>query len=144
MDTNLIFKTCHDLFSIPKTIMSSTWYTIQGLWPFLPWLILLVIGIWILFEIKTRNGNWHWNAKNGFSKYFNSFVGSGTYALLQAISYFILTFIFGNGIYCFGWPLILHYIVYRLTSKILNATGFWLYEKQPSTKPKFKYRKKRY
>jgi hypothetical protein len=89
--------------------------------------ILFILAIWIVFEIITRHGVVHYNSQNGFSPTFNRVVGSGTYLLLQAIVYAVLSFIFGDNIYIHVWPYAVHLIVFALTKLFLNLVGFWVY-----------------
>jgi len=110
---------------IPKSVSGLAWEIITRLWPWY-WLgIILLLGAWIFFEIKTRYGNAHYNSKNGFSPPFNSFVGSGTYLGLQALVYLLFTLIFGDAAYCIPWSYAMHLIVFASTGHILHEIGFW-------------------
>lgn len=130
MDWTLVIKACQEFSAIPKTEISAFWYLIQHTFPLAPWIVISGFLLWILFEIKTRNGNWHYNSANGYSPPFNRVIGGGSYIFFQTLFYFLLTFIFGDGVYCYGWPLIMHYIVYLLTRESLIKTGFWVYRKK--------------
>ena len=119
-----------------NTIYATAWKLIVALWPWYWLLIMLSLGGWIAYEIITRNGTAHYNSDNGFSPVFNSFVGSGMYAVLQALLFFVLTLLFGVGVYCFVWPFAIHVLIFLSTGRLLHAIGFWPRLEQP-------YRKKR-
>lgn len=114
------------------------WKIITSLWPW-HWLwISLALILWIIFEIKTRNGTAHYNSENGFSPTFNRFVGSGTYLGLQTLLFLIFKLIFGEGAYCMTWPHAVHAIVFMSTGLLLHLSGFWPYLKEPRRKRRFR------
>ena len=115
-----------------KSTAGILWAIIKELWrPF--WLpISIILIVWVLYEVATRNGNAHYNSKNGFSPGFNRFVGAGTYLLFQALTYAILSFVFGNEIYAQAWPYGFHLVTFLSTGLFLNLTGFWVYWKLPT------------
>ena len=127
--------------SAPHSTASILWGVITALWPWRWLLIVMGIICWVVFEITTRNGTVHYNSENGFSPSFNRFVGAGTYVGFQALVYLLLELIFGEGIYCIGWPFALHVIVFGSTGLFLHAIGFWPYLVEPGTRRK--YRRKR-
>lgn len=103
------------------------WEVITTLWSS-HWLsISIFLIVFILYEIVTRNGNVHYNSKNGFSPTFNRVIGSGTYLLFQGILYACLHFIFGDSIYQHPWPYFLHLLVFGFTGFSLRRIGFWVY-----------------
>lgn len=110
---------------IPESISAMLWNVITTLWPWYWLVIVLALGVWIFYEIKTRNGTAHYNSKNGFSPPFNSFVGSGTYLGLQGLVYLLMTFILGDVAYCVPWTYALHVAAFLGTGHLLNAIGFW-------------------
>lgn len=128
--------------SIPHSIAGILWSIITMLWSW--YWVLIVVGLigWIVFEIVTRNGTMHYNSENGFSPPFNRFVGAGTYLGFQTLIYLLLKLIFGDGVYCMGWPLVLHLAVFGTTGLFLYGIGFWPYLVEPGTRRK--YRRKRY
>jgi hypothetical protein len=86
-----------------------------------------MLVLWVIFEIFTRDGRWHYNSKNGFSPSFNRFIGSGAYLLFQAGTIYLLVTFFGSGIYCTPLPYIIHLIIFGLTKLFLLAIKFWVY-----------------
>lgn len=115
-----------------ESISAKIWFIIQFLWPWYWFLIILLITIWTIFEIITRHGNAHFNSDNGFSPLFNSFVGSGTYILLQYLTYLVLESVSGPGVYCRPWSYIIHFVVFLLTGGLLFILGFWVYWRLPN------------
>lgn len=107
------------------------WTVISWLWSW--WGLAVVCGlvVWVIFEILTRHGNLHYNSDNGFSPTFNRVVGSGTYLVFQGILYFILTKIFGTGVYCKPISYAVHVSVFFLTKLFLYGIGFWVYLDRP-------------
>ncbi|HUX36200.1 MAG TPA: hypothetical protein VMV71_04190 [Candidatus Paceibacterota bacterium] len=119
---------CQQIFSAKtKSMAAQFWAAVQALW-FQYWLwILIGLAAWILFEILTRNKGIHYDSENGFSPAFNIVVGSGVYILFQAITYFVLRLIFGDGVYCSPLPYIIHTAIFGLTWLFLRLIGFWVY-----------------
>ena len=108
-----------------SSISSFVWQVIFYLWPW-KWIwAVLILGIWVIREIITRNGTSHYNSKNGFSPAFNSFVGSGTFLGFQTILLLGFEKIFGESVYCMTWPYIIHFVVFASTGLFLYAIGFW-------------------
>ncbi len=100
------------------------WFAIKSLWPWY-WLLIVVLLIaWIIFEIATRHGGAHYNSQNGFSPLFNSFVGSGTYALLQYLTYLALKKPFGPGVYCHPWSYLIHLTIFYQLVVCCGCLGF--------------------
>lgn len=127
--------------SAVSSFSAMIWKIIVYLWPW-KWLaIVVLISVWILFEIKTRFGTFHYNSENGFSPSFNRFVGSGSYLGLQTLLFVVLKLIFGNIVYCFSWSYALHVLVFVSTGILLNVSGFWPYLKEPGHRRKRKYRR---
>ena len=123
---------------IPSVNSASAWiwFAIESLWPWYWFLISLTLIAWIIFEIITRNGSAHYNSKNGFSPLFNSFVGSGTYALFQYFTHLFLNKSLGSGVYCRPWSYLIHFIIFLSTGGLLFISGFWVYWKMPGEKKK--------
>jgi len=119
------------LVGATKSTASMFWSIVTSLWSNYWQIILPIIGLWIVYEVITRNGSIHYNSKNGFSPTLNRVIGSGTYLLLQTIFYLILHFVFGDNIYTYSWTYILHVIIFVLTGFLLNLSGFWVYWKTP-------------
>ncbi len=114
-----------------KSMVAWIWFAIKFLWPWYWLLIVVALVLWTAFEIASRHGGAHYNSKNGFSPLFNSFVGSGTYALFQYLTYLILQKLLGDGIYCQPWSYVIHIFVFILTGGLLYFSGFWVYWKLP-------------
>lgn len=119
------------IISMAQSTPAYWWMIITNLWSAYWILIVLILVVWIIFEIKTRNGTAHYNSENGFSPTLNRFVGGGTYFGLQAFLFFILKTIFGEGVYCFPLPYIFHLAVFLSTGLLLHFSGFWPYLKEP-------------
>lgn len=129
---------------IPESVSGIMWAIITSLWPWY-WLgVTLFLGGWIFYEIKTRNGISHYNSKNGFSPPFNSFIGSGTYLVLQGLLYLLFTLTLGDAAYCVPWPYALHLIVFLSTGLLLNAIGFWPEVRTGSPKRRWYLRRKKF
>jgi len=131
------------IISVPFASSASSflWQIILLLWPWY-WLgIFLFLITWIIWEIITRNGTAHYNSKNGFSPSFNRFVGSGTYAGLQALVYLFFEKFFGDSVYCMVWPYEIHLVVFLSSGLLLHLSGFWPYLWEPSGQ---RYHKKRH
>jgi len=113
------------LIPVASSISSFIRRIILLLWPW-HWLwIILALIIWVVWEIATKNGTAHYNSKNGFSPGFNSFVGSGTFTGFQAILLLLFEKIFGESVYCMGWPYAVHFAVFASTGLFLYVVGFW-------------------
>ena len=137
-----------------SSISAFIWQAVLFLWPWnWIWISLIIIG-WIFWEIATRNGNSHYNSKNGFSPSFNIFVGSGLYWGIQAILLLIFEKVFGRLAYCIPLPYAVHASILVLSALFLHWIGFWPelrffknrrrnYSKKRNRK-KHKRRKKRY
>jgi hypothetical protein len=117
------------------------WKGITFLWPWYWFLIVLVLGAWIAFEIVTRFGNAHYNSENGFSPMFNRFVGSGSYLLVHSLLLLGLSKIFGNGVYCGPTPYVLHALAFGLVGLTLHLSGFWPYLIEPGGRGRRKRRR---
>lgn len=132
MDFNQIFLTGGMLCSIGKSIFGSTysflWSAITYLGFFKCFLIIIVIILWIIWEIGTRYKH-SYNSENGFTPIFNSFVGASIYFWSQEFIYISLEKFFTEAVYCFKWPYILHVSIFIFTGLLLNITGFWRYWK---------------
>lgn len=107
------------------TIVKTLW---SSYWPF----ILVFLTGWVIWELVTKNGGFHYNSENGFSPTFNRVVGSGVYLLLQGGVYLVISKISGNDAYMNIWPYSIHLIVFLSTGLFLNLVGFWKYWKLPS------------
>ena len=132
MDQDFIAKllpnVCKQIFDFgEKSSAAQFWQIITVFWSEYWLWILTGLIVWIIYEVLTRHGNAHYNSKNGFSPTFNKVVGSGMYLLFQSITYFVLTFIFGAGIYCTVLPYFIHPIIFFLTWVFLIAINFWIY-----------------
>ena len=106
------------------TIVKTLW---SSYWPF----ILMFLAGWVIWELVTRNGGFHYNSENGFSPTFNRVVGSGMYLLFQGGVYAIISKFFGNEVYYHFWPYSIHILVFLSTGLFLNFVGFWKYWKLP-------------
>jgi len=122
-----------------SSFSDALWTTIRYLWPWYWFLILIALGAWVIFEIRTRYTTVNYRSQNGFTPTFNRFVGSGTYLSLQTILFLILTTIFGTYAYCLKWPIALHLLIFLGSGLLLNYIGFWVYLKEPERK-RFKRR----
>src|SRR3989344_5681913 len=107
-------------WTIVKTLWSSYW----------PYILMFLAG-WVIWELVTRNGGFHYNSENGFSPTFNRVVGSGMYLLLQGGVYAIISKFSGNEAYYHIWPYSFHILVFLSTGLFLNLVGFWKYWKLP-------------
>lgn len=131
MDYNQIFS-IGTLCSLGKSIFGSTFsflwsiITFIGFWYSL--LILMMVVVWIIVEILTRNTH-AYNSENGFTSLFNSFLGASMYFWLQALLYVILEKFFTEMVYCFKWPYLLHILVFLFTGFLLHIIGIWPYWK---------------
>ena len=122
----LIGEMCQVIaMSTAPSLSSFVWRGILYLWPWKWILIVLAIGGWTAWEIVTRNGNYHYNSKNGFSPTFNSFVGSGTFLLFQSVLLLVFEKIIGGNIYCMVWPYVVHLFIFISTGLFLHFIGFW-------------------
>ena len=119
------------IVSIPQSIAGWFWMIVKIVWTTYWLYIIIFLTIWTIWELITRNGGMHYNSENGFSPTYNSFVGSGVYALFQVLTYTILTKIFDNEIYVNIWPYPIHIFVFLGTGLFLNLVGFWKYWKLP-------------
>ena len=87
------------------TIVKTLW---SSYWPF----ILIFLTGWVIWELVTRNGGFHYNSENGFSPTFNRVVGSGMYLLLQGGVYLVISKLSGNEAYSHIWPYPIHIAVF--------------------------------
>ena len=128
VNSTLVPQICKLLFeSPPKSNAGQTWFLITNFWS-QNWIwITIILILWVIFEIFTRNGRGHYNSKNGFSPLFNRFIGSGVYLIFQAVMVYLLVTLFGRGVYCTPWPYIVHPIIFILTRFFLLAIKFWVY-----------------
>lgn len=126
--SKLLPDMCKQIFSSGQASPTAMlWHVIATVWSgHWPWIVAVLI-IWIIFEFFTRNGTAHYNSKNGFSPTFNTVIGSLVYFLFQTLAYFLLTLIFGSGIYCTPLPYIVHPIIFYLTWRFLIKIKFWVY-----------------
>lgn len=108
-----------------SSLSAFVWQIILYLWPWKWILVVLAIGGWTAWEIFTRNGNAHYNSKNGFSPGFNSFVGSGLYWGIQALILLLFAKVFGESIYCMPLPYVIHSSILVLVYLFLHEIGFW-------------------
>ena len=93
-------------------------------WPY----ILLVLVLFVVYELLAWNGGWHYNSRNGFSPGFNRLVGSGVFALYSAIFFAFIHFVFGDNVYFEQvWPYLVHASAFPLTWLTLRKIGFWVY-----------------
>ncbi len=126
---NPLLSLCPLLSSIPQTERQLLWSIIYSTWP---WNLILisVLILWIVFEIKNRHGKVLYRSKkgNGYTPLFNKFVGSATYFALQALIPLVLSFIFGDAIYCMFLPYVVHLFMFWFTWYFLkNIVKFWVY-----------------
>lgn len=118
---------CELASSIPHSIAAAIVTWVQLLWPKYIVIIFTVLTGWVFFEIKTRNGTWHYNSKNGFSPQFNSFIGAGTFAIFQGLMYGLFNLFTWGGAYCIPWLTALYLIPFGLTAWFLvDIAGFWV------------------
>jgi hypothetical protein len=128
---SLFSAICKPIAPEIQSLASAFWQFIMALWPWhWMWIAPLLLG-WIIFEIATRNGNWHYNSKNGFSPAFNIVVGSGTYLLIQTLTYFLLKLALGDAAYCNPIAYFVHIFTFISTGGLLFFSGFWVYWKFP-------------
>lgn len=141
---DLIGNACQSYsIAVSSSISSIIWQMITFLWPW-NWIwISLAIVAWILWEVKTRYGNAHYNSANGFSPAFNRFIGSGMYTLTQIPLFLVLSNAYGGKAYCFRLPYALHIGLFSFVGLILYFSGFWPYLKEPGRKRARKYRRLR-
>ena len=146
MDLNTILEIFSNNFCSISDVPSSQsffgqfWKGVTSAPPEMLWFVVLVLLFWVIKELVMRNKN-KYNSANGFTPDFNKMVGSLNYVILQVLTYFLLSFVFGNAIYCMPWPYVAHAIVFSLNWTILNAVGFWP-DKPKIKKKKFYKRKK--
>lgn len=112
---------------VVSSVSDALWTIIRYLWPWYGLLIILALGAWVAWEIRTRHTKVTFRSKNGFTPDFNRFVGSGTYLLIQTLTFLILTSIFGDFVYCLKWPIALHLLTFYLTHRLLKGIRFWVY-----------------
>lgn len=110
---------------LASSLSAFVWQVILYLWPWKWILVVLAIGGWTAWEIFTRNGNSHYNSKNGFSPGFNSFVGSGLYWGIQALLLLFFEKVMGDYVYCLPLPYIFHVSLLVIVALFLNKIGFW-------------------
>ncbi len=134
-----IGDTCSILFiPLASSASSFVWQIIYFLWSWNGlWILIGLVG-WVVFELATRNGKFHYNSENGFSPAFNIFVGSGLYWGIQSLLLILLEKLFGQSVYCFVWPYPVHLIIFASTGILLHVTGFWPYLKEPGAKRSYK------
>ena len=124
--TDLLLGSVCSAFSILNTssAFGQFWKGVFSLPPSL--LLFIVFGILflVLKEIIMRGSN-SYNSANGFTPAFNSFVGSFTYVGLQTVTFLLLSFVFGQSIYCMPWPYVAHIFVFVTTGLFLHLIGFW-------------------
>lgn len=125
-----------------STLHQMMWQFVQLLWSWYALFIVISLVIWIIYEVLTRNGTVHYNSENGFSPIFNSFVGSGVYTGLQTLLFLTFTYVFGDWIYCFGWPIVVHIVIFKLTGYLLHYIGFWPRVEKPGRKKMYKKRRR--
>lgn len=106
------------------TIISTIW---SSYWPF----ILPGMALWVVWELITRNGGFHYNSQNGFSPSFNRVVGAGVFTLFQGTVYVVIDKLTGSEAYYHIWPYPIHIATFFLTGLFLNLVGFWVYWKLP-------------
>lgn len=117
------------LLFVPNTVAAKLWWMITSIWSEYWLYIIGFLTIWIILEILTRNGSVHYNSKNGFSPMFNRFVGSGTLLFFQFVIHLVFTKLFGNEVYLYVWPYVIHLTGFFMTGSFLNLVGFWKYWK---------------
>lgn len=122
---------CQIARPVAASLEAQLWQVITLLWPWWWLLIILILGVWIVFEIVTRFGTAHYNSENGFSPMFNRFVGSGSYLLVHAVLLLGLSKIFGSGVYCGPTPYALHVVAFGAVGLTLHLSGFWPYMVHP-------------
>jgi hypothetical protein len=112
---------CGAISSMSKSWRTQFWFLVTSI----GWVGWLVVGagivVWTEIEIIGGFGT----SSNGFSWRFNVMIGSVTFTIFQAIIAFILSTIFGDGIYCLGWPLALHLLPFGLTGVFLRWINVW-------------------
>ena len=124
-----IFKVA--LASVIQSGAAFFWTTVKTLWSsYWPFILVFLTG-WVIWELVTRNGGFHYNSENGFSPTFNRVVGSGVYLLSQGGVYLVISKISGNDAYSHIWPYPIHIAVFIFTGLFLNLVGFWKYWKLP-------------
>ncbi len=138
MESNQILtEVCKALtYSIPDSIGSIFWAIVSALWSWYGVLIIIFLIVLVVIEIVTRNGNLHYNSENGFSPTFNIVIGSGTFSLFQVLTYLVLEWLFGGGVYCRPWSYLIHTFVFFGTGGFLNLIGFWVYWRMPFSRRK--------
>jgi hypothetical protein len=126
--------------SIPLSSSASSfiWGVIHFLWSWYGIWIFVILSVWTIVELFTRNGQFHYNSENGFSPTFNIFVGSGLYWGIQSLLLILLEKLFGESVYCLIWPYPVHIVIFLLTGLILHVTGFWPYLKEPGMRRSYR------
>lgn len=113
---------CDAVSSLTKSWRGQFWFIVSNLgWQVLLLLIATFL-IWTAFELAFGG-----NSANGSSKEYNIAIGSTTFFILQSVIGLILSFLFGDGVYCLVWPLAFHLIPFWLTGAFWRWTGFWVY-----------------
>ncbi len=90
-------------------------------------MIAIILTSWVVFELLTRNGRFHYNSANGFSPVFNSFVGSGLYFFYYSLVLILPQYLFGEIVHCITLPFITHLLIFVAVKKTLKALNFWKY-----------------
>ncbi|HUO50563.1 MAG TPA: hypothetical protein VMU25_03335 [Candidatus Paceibacterota bacterium] len=116
---------------LAQTTAHMFWMIVTTLWAAYWPYILVVMTVWVVIELVTRNGGLHYNSENGFSPTFNRVVGSGVLILFQAGIYALIRWLFGDDSYLHIWPYPVHIAGFFLTGLFLNLTGFWVYWRLP-------------
>jgi len=114
-----------------KSAAGFFWIIVTTLWlSYWPYILIFFV-VWVIWELVTRNGGFHYNSENGFSPTFNRVVGAGVYFLFQGVVYLVISKFFGIDVYIHIWPYPIHLVIFLLTGFFLNLVGFWKYWKLP-------------
>lgn len=143
---NALTMVCPIVAEIPQTINSFLWGVIYSTWPQNLALIPVFIA-WVIFERVNRYGTFIYRSKkgNGYTPLFNMFIGSALFFALEEVIHFVLSFLFGNIVYCVLLVASTVALSYFLVDYILREVlGFWVYKKSSTPKKPWYPRRKGY
>lgn len=124
---NLLVEICLKSGDIPGTFLSAIWFYVKLSFSNYWYITIPVLTIWILWELIQRN-NHSYNSRNGFTPFFNSFIGAGLFCLFQYLTYSIISLFWGKEILCtFQILSVLYLIPFILTKIFLISVRFWKY-----------------
>lgn len=122
---------CSLITSLPGTFISGVWFLVSSFFSNYWYIIIPVIVVWVVAEIITRNTH-RFNSDNGFTPFFNSFVGGGVFFAFEFLIHFVLNSFFTSIVNCGSLLLNSFYLIpFIATGLFLHGIGFWPYIKLP-------------